>query len=123
MATPTSALDNILESVKSGIGIQPADTTFDGPITNHINSVLMILNQVSVGVAVRVAEDGAALWSEFLPDGDDDVLSLARSYTILKVQSLFDPPTSGIVTGAAKEVMDESLSRLLYMVEGTEPVV
>lgn len=113
MPTPTSALDNILESVKLGIGIQADDTTFDGPITVHINSALMILNQLDVGVQnFRVSESAAELWSEFLPDGDDDVLSLAKSYVVLKVQMLFDPPTSGIVTNAREKILDEMVGRL-----------
>lgn len=118
MALDPSALDNILETVKSGIGIQPTDTVFDGPITVHINSALMIVNQFGIGLdSVRVGLDGAALWSEFLPNGDDQLIDLTKTYVILKVRALFDPPTSGIVTGAQQELLKEASSRLVYYAE------
>jgi len=118
MALDPSALDNILETVKSGIGIQPSDTTFDGPLTNHINGALQIVNQMGLGDStVRVSVDGSELWSQFLPDGNDELYALAKSYVILKVQSMFDPPTSGIVTGAMEKLLDEAASRLIYEIE------
>lgn len=123
MALDPSALDNILETVKSGIGIQPTDTTFDGPLTVHINAALEIVNQFGVGVTtVRVGLDGSELWTQFIPDGDDELLTLAKSYVILKVQSMFDPPTSGIVTGATQELLKEMGSRLVYEIESQETV-
>lgn len=115
MALDPSALDNILVTVKSGLGIQPSDTAFDGPITNHINSTLVVINELGVGVSgFQLDVDGDELWSQFLPNGDDALYALVKSYMILEVQALFDPPTSGIVTGAIEKKRSELVSRIVY---------
>lgn len=111
-------LDNILQTVKEGIGISNTDTTFDGPILVHINSVMMILNQLGVGpTTVFTLSDGTELWSEFLTAGDDDLYALVKSYTVLKVQAMFDPPTSGVVTTAHNNLIESMESRLVYQEE------
>lgn len=124
MPLDPAALDNILQTVKQGIGIQPTDTTFDATLTIHINSAMMVLNQLGVGPAevFVLGVDGSELWSAFLPDGDDATLALVKTYVILKVQSLFDPPTSGIVMTAHKELLQEFASRLVYQVDSQTAV-
>jgi len=116
-------LDNILQTVKEGIGISATDTTFDGPLLVHINSIMMILNQLGVGpTSVFILTDGTELWSTFLPAGDDALYSLVKSYTILQVQAMFDPPTTGAVSTAQNNLIEKLESRLLYQ-EESQPSV
>jgi len=114
MALTTS----ILDSIKLMVGIQIADTSFDNVIMLHINSVFMILHQLGVGTEDVYAITGKTEeWDDFLASGDDAYLALAKSYMALKVQSYFDPPTSGVVTDSNKRVLEEMEYRLAAQVE------
>lgn len=125
MPVNPASLDNILESVKTGIGIQLTDEAFDATIIIHINTVMMNLNQLGVGpeTVFEVQADGAQLWSEFLPDGEDTTLSAVKSYTILKVQSMFDPSGSGVVNNAMTELVKQYEYRLLTAMETKDTVL
>lgn len=115
--------DSVLDSIKPIIGIQESETSFDQTLIIHINSVFMILNQLGVGPdSVFTIQDNTATWSQFLLDGDDAYLALTKSYMALKVQAIFDPSTSGIVSNAIEKVILEMESRLVTQDE-TRPVV
>jgi len=117
--------DSILETIKELLGIQTSELAFDVQLVVHINSVFMILNQLGVGPTdvYIIDETGNQTWAQFLPDGDDAYLSLVKSYMYLKVQSLFDPPTSGIVSGATQKTIEQFEYRLTTQVEIKDPVV
>ena len=108
-------IDTILVTVKEGIGIQATDTTFDGPLLLHINSALMILNQLGVGPEegfVIAGNTPNVVWTNFLSLDELKYLALIKSFVILTVQMLFDPPTSGIVSTARKAMLEEYASRI-----------
>lgn len=106
--------DSVLETMKETLGIQTSELAFDVQLVVHINSVFMILNQMGVGpdAVFIIDETGNQTWAQFLPDGDDAYLALVKSYMYLKVQSIFDPPTSGIVSGAVAKTIQEFENRL-----------
>lgn len=116
-------LDNILHTVKAGLDIQDTETVFDDILLTNINSVMMILHQMGIGpTPVYQLSDGASeTWSAFLPDGDDAYLALVKTYMIKKVQMLFDPPTSGIVTNATEALLTEFETRLVTQVSIEDP--
>lgn len=110
--------ESILDSIKPLVGIQPTDTAFDTSLIIHINSVFMILNQLGVGTdSVFSIADNTETWDLFLLSGDETYLSLTKSYMALKVQSIFDPPTSGIVANALERTIQEMESRLVTQTE------
>ena len=114
---------SILDSVKPLLGIQASDTSFDTNLIVHINSVFMVLNQLGVGPdTVFSIEDNTATWDQFLTDGDESYLALTKSYMMLKVQMMFDPPTSGVVAGSTERIITEMESRLVTQDE-IRPVV
>lgn len=101
-------MNSILTSVKKGIGgITEEDTTFDSDIIMHINTVFMELTQMGVGPAEGFSiTDKNDEWSDFT---DDDVqLESVKSYMILKVRLLFDPPASSVIV----ETMERQINRL-----------
>ena len=105
---------SILDSIKPLLGIQPSDTSFDTNLIVHINSVFMVLNQLGVGPDdVFSIEDNTETWDLFLLAGDETYLGLTKSYMMLKVQQMFDPPTSGIVAGSTERLITEMESRLV----------
>lgn len=108
-------MENILESVKKVLGIDPAYDAFDIDIKMHINSVFSILTQLGVGPAEGFAvRDGSENWTDFL--GEDSVANLTemvKSYTCMKVRLLFD--TVGI-TGAALSSYERIVSELEWRI-------
>jgi hypothetical protein len=114
---------SILDSIKPLLGIQPSDTSFDTNLIVHINSVFMVLNQLGVGTdTVFFIEDNATTWDQFLTGGDETYLQLAKSYMMLKVQQVFDPPTSSVVSSSMEKLIQEMEHRLIIQDE-IRPVV
>lgn len=115
--------ESILDSTKLMLGIQAADSSFDANLLVHINSVFMVLNQLGVGPeTVFSIQDNTAVWSDFITGDDESYLSLTKSYMMLKVQQMFDPPTSGVVAGSTEKLITEMESRLVTQIE-IRPVV
>ena len=85
-------MESILTSIKQLLGIED-DNHFDDDIVKHINSVLMILNQLGVGPAEGFKITGDyETWNDFIPE--DQNLEMVKSYVYLRVKSLFDLSTT-----------------------------
>ena len=109
-------MDSILTSVKKIIGISEEDESFDTDLIMHINSVLMILNQLGVG-----PEDGfsiidkSAVWTDVI--GDNKLIEATKTFVGLKVRLIFDPPTSSAVLDSINKTISELEWRINVMVE------
>ena len=109
-------MDNILSSIKKLLGIPTEETAFDSDIIMHINSVFMILNQLGIGPSDGFTiSDDYALWSDFIPDGQN--LELIKSYMYMKVRLMFDPPSSSAVLSAMEKSISEFEWRLNVQAE------
>lgn len=109
-------MDNILSSIKKLLGIPTEETAFDSDIIMHINSVFMILNQLGIGPTNGFTiSDDYALWSDFIPDGQN--LELVKSYMYMKVRLMFDPPSSSAVLSAMEKSISEFEWRLNVQAE------
>lgn len=98
--------ESILTSVKKLLtGLTEGDTTFDLDIIMHINSVFVILNQLGVGQAGFMIQDKTSVWGDFL--GSAEHLELIKSYMVLKVRQLFDPPSTGPIVEAINKQLSE----------------
>lgn len=107
--------DSILESVKKLIGLDSAYDAFDTDIIIHINSVLMLLNQLGVGTKGFSITGSTETWADFL--GEDSKLHMAKSYVAMKTRLVFDPPTNGTVMEALKQSISEMEWRLNVQVD------
>lgn len=88
-------MDSILTSIKKLLGIEEEYTHFDTDIIMHINTVLMVLNQLGVGPAEGfIIKDSSARWVDFIPEATPVKLDAVKSFMYLKVRLLFDPPQS-----------------------------
>ena len=99
-------MDSILDSVKSFLGPDSEDTSFDGPLILLINSVFGILFQLGVGPKdspYRIV-DGNSTWDEFM-QGDE--IETVKSYVCVKVKLLFDPPSSSFVLASYQDLAKE----------------
>ena len=111
-------MDSILSSIKKLLGIAEEYTNFDQDLIIHINSVLMILNQIGVGpVDGYMITNQTDQWSSFLT-GDSIKLEFVKSYIYLKVKLLFDPPSNPTVITAINSMIKE-LEWRIFSVDDT----
>lgn len=99
--------ESILTSIKKLLGISEEYENFDTDIIIYINTVFAVLNQLGVGPAkgYRI-KDSSNVWSEFIP-ADDPRFEHVKTYTYLRVRTLFDPPSTSSIQNAMKMVQDE----------------
>lgn len=102
---------SILTSIKKMLGMTEDYEPYDPVIIMHINSVLMILNQLGVGPSNGFSiSDKTSTWSDFVRD--DKKLESVKSYVYLKVKLLFDPPLQSTVMEAMNRMVNELEWRL-----------
>lgn len=110
---------SILISIKKLLGLTASDTSFDTDVIIHINTALMVLNQLGVGpesgFAIKSSEES---WDEFISEEDD--LEAVKTYIYLKVKMVFDPPQHGPTEDALKESIKEYEWRLNVKAENAE---
>lgn len=108
--------DSILLSVKKMLGLTEEYEAFDLDIITHINSVFTILTQIGVGPSNGfMIEDKTAIWTNFIKNMS--LYQLVKSYMVLKVRLLFDPPTSSAALECYKTQANEYEWRLKTMAE------
>lgn len=109
--------DSILQSVKKGLGIPLEDDGFDAELIIHINTALMILTQLGVGPTGGVFITGQEdTWASIIEGAFD--LEMVKTYVILRVKLIFDPPSSSFVLESIKNQLQEFEWRLNVQVEG-----
>lgn len=108
-------MNSILTSIKKLLGIPEEYEQFDSDLIIHINSVLFILNQMGVTPQFTIS-DASETWNDLLGDELIDYEAI-KSYVHLKVKLLFDPPQSGAVAEAIKNMISELEYRLYVVAE------
>ena len=108
---PTNDKDSILTSIKKMLGIAEDYEHFDTDIIIHINTALMVLNQLGVGPSTGFSIfDKTAVWTDFVPDINR--IEGIKTYVYLKVKLIFDPPQSGAGMDAINGVIKELECRI-----------
>lgn len=111
-------MDSILTSIKKLLGLPEDYEHFDTDIVIHINSVFMILKQLGVGPAEGFQiYDKLSVWSDFYTGQED--MSAVRTYVLLKVRLIFDPPTSSAVLTSIEKLISELEWRLNVAAESS----
>lgn len=109
------ARQSILNDVKESIGIVPTYDIFDKQLIICINSVFSTLHQLGVGPDEGLFIEGSdEEWSDFFETAR---LNFIRSYVIMKVHVMFDPPTSSIAMDALNKQIEEYEWRITSEVE------
>lgn len=112
-----SVSDSILYSIKKLIGLDKDYDAFDVDLILHINSVLMIVNQLGVKPETMFSISGPnETWADFLGE-DSNKINLVKSYVFLKVKLLFDPPSTGVLHEAMERQIQEFEWRLNVQVD------
>ncbi len=103
--------ESILISTKRVLGIAEDYTVFDLDILTHINAAFSILNQLGLGqIDGFYIQDETATWDLF--EVPLNQLNLVKTYVILKVRMLFDPPATGFLVTAMENQLKEYEWRL-----------
>ncbi len=99
--------NSILTTIKSMLGVDADDHSFDADIIVHIGSAINMLDQLGVSpeAPLHAFEQGAT-WDDLTRDAN--VRSMAKAYIYLKVRLAFDPPASS----ALLQAMDKELGEL-----------
>lgn len=109
--------DSILDSVKKVLQIPEEYTAFDIAIIMHINTVFGTLHQLGIGpVNGFFIADNSPVWADFLDN--EPLLNGVKTYVVLKVRLLFDPPTTSFAIAAMKDQIAELEWRLNVYREG-----
>lgn len=109
--------ESIFNSIKKMLGIDVDYDAFDTDVLININSVLMILNQLSIGPPEGFFITGPEeTWADLLGDRTD--LQGVKTYIYLRVRLLFDPPSSSFVLDAMEKQAEELGYRLNLQEEG-----
>ena len=104
---------SILKSVRSAVGLNAEDSSFDLELLMHINGSIMILQQNGIGMPIHV-EDEETVWEYFKNPMQADanaMLSASKAFIFIKTKILFDPPPPSTIKYMA-EAADEYLWRL-----------
>lgn len=108
--------ESILLTIKKMIGPSIEYPAFDTDLVVHINTALMVLNQLGIGPVEGFSITGEdETWSDLI--GDTKNLDAVKTYIYLKVRMAFDPPTTGAMTDAFKEMIKEYEWRLNVQVD------
>lgn len=109
-------MNSILETVKHALGLPsgPDYTFYDSDIIMHINTVISILIQMSIGINPNVTVTGPTeTWDElltFIPNRSH----LVKTYMCLKVRMMFDPPTATNVFSSYDNMISELEWRIVH---------
>lgn len=110
-------MDSILISIKKLLGIDEYCDHFDSDVIMHINSALVVLNQLGVGKPGFMVTSNVETWSDLL--GGSLELEFVKTYVFMKVKLIFDPPQSS----AAIESMNRLISELEWRINvAVDPV-
>lgn len=99
--------ESILKSVKPQVGVELDVTAFDEDIITHINTVFTELNMLGVGPeAGFMIQDDQATWTQYMGNTDLNLNSV-KSYMVLYVKFLFDPPKTSFAIDAMKDQIEK----------------
>ena len=103
--------ESILTSIKKMLGITESYTQFDMDLIIHINSVISILTQLGVGPETGfIISDKNKTWADWFTQSND--LESVKTYILLRVRLIFDPPANSTVVKAYEEIIRELTFRL-----------
>lgn len=111
--------ESILTLIKKNIGIEEEDNSFDSEIITHINSVFFELSQLGVGPPEGFSiHDSSTTWGEYVKENEN--LNALKSYMVIRVRLLFDPPQNSFTIASLKEQAKEYEWRLNVQAESSK---
>lgn len=101
---------NVLNSVKSNVGIPEDVADFDNDIILYTNLALDTLIQLGVDVATNIDKDTE--WTNVISNIPQERISIVQSYVNISVRLIFDPPSNSTILNSLKNKINELEFRL-----------
>ena len=105
---------SILEDTKQALGIASDYTPFDQELILHINSAIMMVEQL--GLPPFYLYTGKETWSDYL-GASEFSFEAVKSLIFLRVRLIFDPPQNSFVTTAIEKQIEEYNWRIVMQKE------
>lgn len=110
--------DSILYSIKKLLGLDKNYEVFDEDVIMNINRVFSTLKQIGVKSEVPLLITSMTdKWGDLFGD-DQELISLIKMYTYMKVRIVFDPPSNSFVLTSLNEQIAETEWRIHIQAEG-----
>lgn len=109
--------DSILATIKQLLGLEASYTAFDQDVLVGINSAIMAIQQLGVGVQTEpfMVTGYNELWEDLL-DGSNWFASV-KLLIYYKTKLAFDPPTNGFLVTSIEKQIEELEWRLNVQAE------
>lgn len=101
---------NVLNSVKSNVGIPDDVIDFDNDIILYTNLALDTLIQLGVDVTTNIDKDTE--WTNIIVNISQERISMVQSYVNISVRLIFDPPSNSTILNSLKDKINELEFRL-----------
>lgn len=112
--------ESVLLTVKKLIGVDETNTAFDADIIVAINSAFFVLYQLGFPDAGAFSITGEnETWEDMLGSTKD--FESIKTYVVLKVRQMFDPPSSSFVLTSIENQIRELEWRLAAQLEWSTP--
>lgn len=109
-------MDSILDTIKKLLGIAKDYTRFDTDIIVHINTSMMLLNQLGIGPPEGFSITGPEqTWLSYIPTGKN--LEAVKTLIYLRTRLAFDPPANSFVVDSFQKQIEEYQWRLQVQAE------
>ena len=109
-------MDSVLTAIKKMVGIDEEYTHFDIDVVIHINTALMVLNQLGISLSKNLITDKSDVWTDIIGSVDD--IEAVKTYIYFKVRLMFDPPGTSFAIEAIERQLSELTFRLNIQGEG-----
>lgn len=110
-------MDSILITIKQMLGLAEDYTPFDEELPMHINSAIMVANQLGIGKDRFIITGSNETWSDWLSESEMNRLGSIQHYIYLRVRLTFDPPANSFVVNSIEKQLDELTWRLNVQAE------
>lgn len=100
--------NSILSDIKKYCHVAPEDDSFDDELVLYLNGLFRRLYTLGIGTGDFHITDGSELWTDLLPEAEEQKLHDVKTYIGLRTRKIFDPPTSGIQMQALDEEIKEA---------------
>lgn len=107
--------ESIFLTIKTLLGFVKDYHAFDEEILVAINTNIMALNQMGIGVDNFEVTGEDETWDQFLKRRKD--LRAVKTLLHLRVRLMFDPPSSNLVCEMIEKQIQEIEARLSYIVD------
>lgn len=108
--------ESILLTIKRMLGLGENYDAFDNELPMHINSAIMVANQLGIGKKGYTITGSEQTWADWLGETFGDLAAI-QQYIYMRVKLVWDPPANSFVATSLEKQIDELTWRLNVQAE------